>query len=75
MAIPVLATANTPAQRRLGKYWKSIQRVTYALWALTVIHLLLLDGFKPFGAATGDGDPVSISASTKPSRYASRSSS
>ena len=26
--------------------------------ALTVIHLLLLDGFKPFGAATGDGDPV-----------------
>ena len=58
MAIPVLATANTPAQRRLGKHWKSIQRVTYALWALTVIHLLLLDGFKPFGAATGDGDPV-----------------
>ena len=25
---------------------------------VTVIHLLLLDGFKPFGAATGDGDPV-----------------
>ena len=58
MAIPVLATANTPAQRRLGKHWKTIQRVTYALWALTVIHVLLLDGFKPFGAVTGDGDPV-----------------
>ena len=58
LAIPVLATANTPAQRRLGKHWKTIQRVTYALWALTVIHLLLLDGFKPFGTATGDGDPV-----------------
>jgi DMSO/TMAO reductase YedYZ heme-binding membrane subunit len=58
MAIPVLATANTPAQRRLGKHWKSIQRVTYALWALIVIHLLLLDGFKPFGASEGDGDPV-----------------
>jgi len=58
LAIPVLATANTPAQRRLGKHWKTIQRVTYALWALTVIHLLLLDGFKPFGGSLGDGDPV-----------------
>jgi len=58
LAIPVLATANTPAQQRLGKHWKSIQRVTYALWALTVIHLLLLDGFKPFGGSLGDGDPV-----------------
>ena len=58
LAIPVLATANTPAQRRLGKHWKTIQRVTYALWALTVIHLLLLDGFKPFGVSLGDGDPV-----------------
>jgi methionine sulfoxide reductase heme-binding subunit len=58
LAIPVLATANTPAQRRLGKHWKTIQRVTYALWALTVLHLLLLDGFKPFGGSLGDGDPV-----------------
>ena len=58
LAIPVLATANTPAQRRLGKHWKTIQRVTYALWALTVIHLLLLDGFKPFGGSLGDGDPI-----------------
>ena len=58
LAVPVLATANTPAQRRLGKHWKTIQRVTYALWALTVIHLLLLDGFKPFGESLGDGDPV-----------------
>jgi len=58
LAVPVLATANTPAQRRLGKHWKAIQRVTYALWALTVVHLLLLDGFKPFGASLGDGDPV-----------------
>jgi DMSO/TMAO reductase YedYZ heme-binding membrane subunit len=58
MGIPVLATANTPAQRRLGKHWKSIQRVTYALWALIVVHLLLLDGFKPFQTPEGDGDPV-----------------
>jgi DMSO/TMAO reductase YedYZ heme-binding membrane subunit len=58
MALPVLFTANTPAQRKLGKHWKTIQRVTYALWALIVVHLLLLDGFKPFGASQGDGDPV-----------------
>ena len=58
LAIPVLITANTPAQRKLGKHWKSIQRVTYALWALIVIHLLLLDDFTPFGASQGDGDPV-----------------
>jgi DMSO/TMAO reductase YedYZ heme-binding membrane subunit len=58
LALPVLITANTPAQRRLGKHWKSIQRVTYALWALIVIHLLLLDDFTPFGASEGDGDPV-----------------
>ena len=57
-AIPVLATANTPAQRRLGKHWKRIQRVTYALWALIVIHLLLLDGFKTFAPPEGDVDPV-----------------
>jgi hypothetical protein len=25
---------------------------------MILLHLLLLDGFKPFGAAEGDGDPV-----------------
>ena len=58
LALPLLATANTPAQRMLGKYWKPLQRMTYALWGLLVIHLLLLDGFTTFGAADGDGDPV-----------------
>jgi DMSO/TMAO reductase YedYZ heme-binding membrane subunit len=45
----VLATANTPAQRKLGKYWKRLQRMTYVIWFFAVVHLLLLDGFKPFG--------------------------
>ena len=58
MAIPLLATANTPAQRKLGKYWKKLQRMTYVIWAFVVLHLVLLDGFTPFGAADGDGDPV-----------------
>jgi DMSO/TMAO reductase YedYZ heme-binding membrane subunit len=58
LAVPLLATANTPAQRKLGKYWKKLQRMTYVIWAFAVLHLLLLDGLTPFGAADGDGDPV-----------------
>jgi sulfoxide reductase heme-binding subunit YedZ len=58
LALPVLATANTPAQRKLGRYWKKLQRMTYIIWFFAVVHLLLLDGFKPFGADDGDGDPI-----------------
>lgn len=58
LALPLLATANTPSQRKLGKYWKHLQKMTYVIWGMIVLHLLLLDGFKPFGAADGDGDPV-----------------
>jgi DMSO/TMAO reductase YedYZ heme-binding membrane subunit len=58
LALPVLATANTPMQRALGKYWKQVQRLTYLIWAMIVIHLALLDGFTPFDGPQGDGDPV-----------------
>jgi DMSO/TMAO reductase YedYZ heme-binding membrane subunit len=58
MAVPLLATANTTAQRKLGRYWKRLHRVTYVLWAFLVLHLLLLDDFPPFGGPQGDGDPV-----------------
>jgi DMSO/TMAO reductase YedYZ heme-binding membrane subunit len=58
LALPLLATANTPAQRKLGKYWKRLQRMTYVIWGMIILHLLLLDGFKPFGGPQGDGDPV-----------------
>jgi DMSO/TMAO reductase YedYZ heme-binding membrane subunit len=58
LALPLLATANTPAQRLLGRYWKRLQRVTYVIWGMMVLHLLLLDGFTPFGRSDGDGDPV-----------------
>jgi sulfoxide reductase heme-binding subunit YedZ len=58
LALPLLATANTVAQRKLGRYWKRLHKVTYVLWGLIVVHLLLLDGFVPFGASSGDGDPV-----------------
>jgi DMSO/TMAO reductase YedYZ heme-binding membrane subunit len=58
LALPLLATANTPAQRKLGKYWKRLQKMTYVIWGFLLLHLLLLDGFRPFGANQGDGDPV-----------------
>jgi DMSO/TMAO reductase YedYZ heme-binding membrane subunit len=58
LALPLLVTANTPSQRKLGKYWKQLQKTTYVIWGFIVLHLLLLDGFRPFGAAEGDGDPV-----------------
>jgi hypothetical protein len=32
--------------------------MTYVIWFFAVMHLLLLDGFKPFGANQGDGDPI-----------------
>jgi DMSO/TMAO reductase YedYZ heme-binding membrane subunit len=58
IAAPVLVTANTPAQRRLGTYWKKIQKLTYLIWGMIVLHLALLDGFHPFDGPQGDGDPV-----------------
>ena len=58
LALPVLVTANTPMQRALGRYWKRVQRLTYLIWAMIVIHLALLDGFSPFDGPQGDGDPV-----------------
>jgi len=58
IALPLLLTANTPAQRMLGRYWKRLQRATYVLWGLIVLHLLLLDDFVPFGGPQGDGAPV-----------------
>ena len=58
LALPVLATANTPMQRALGRHWKRVQRVTYIIWGMIIIHLALLDGLSPFDGPQGDGDPV-----------------
>jgi DMSO/TMAO reductase YedYZ heme-binding membrane subunit len=56
IAIPLLATANNPAQRWLGKYWKPLQRMTYVIWGLLIFHLALLEGFGI--QSQGDGDPI-----------------
>jgi DMSO/TMAO reductase YedYZ heme-binding membrane subunit len=58
IALPLLATANTPAQRKLGKWWKRLQRMTYVIWGFVLLHLFLLDGLRPFGGDQGDGDPI-----------------
>ena len=58
VATPILATVNTPAQRVLGRWWKRLQKMTYVVWGLVILHLLLLDGLTPFGGPSGDGDPI-----------------
>jgi DMSO/TMAO reductase YedYZ heme-binding membrane subunit len=58
VAVPVLLTANTPAQRKLGTWWKKLQKFTYVIWGLLVLHLALLDGLRPFDGPQGDGDPA-----------------
>jgi DMSO/TMAO reductase YedYZ heme-binding membrane subunit len=44
LSIVLVITASHRAQKRLGKYWKPIQKITYVVWALILIHLLLLFG-------------------------------
>ncbi len=60
LVVPIVVTANNPAQRWLGKYWKPLQRMTYAIWALLFLHLALLEGFGLPATSPGsppDGDP------------------
>jgi DMSO/TMAO reductase YedYZ heme-binding membrane subunit len=58
LAIPLLATANNPAQRWLGKYWKPLQKMTYVIWGLLFVHLSLLEGFGFQHGANGSGHPA-----------------
>jgi DMSO/TMAO reductase YedYZ heme-binding membrane subunit len=63
LVIPLLITSNPYSQRKLGKYWKRFQRLTYAIWALLAAHLILLEGFgfqrgDNGSGFAGDGDPL-----------------
>ena len=63
LVIPLLITGNPWAQRKLGKYWKRLQRLTYVIWGLLALHLVLLEGFgfesgSNGSGFAGDGDPV-----------------
>lgn len=41
---PLLLISSNRAQRSLGKYWKPLQKLTYAVWGLLFVHLALLEG-------------------------------
>jgi DMSO/TMAO reductase YedYZ heme-binding membrane subunit len=63
LLVPLLATGNPWAQRKLGRYWKRLHRVIYVIWALLFLHLVLLEGFgfqsgSNGSGAAGDGDAI-----------------
>jgi methionine sulfoxide reductase heme-binding subunit len=63
LVIPLLITGNPWAQRKLGKYWKTLHRLIYVIWGLLFCHLALLEGFgfergSNGSGFAGDGDPV-----------------
>jgi DMSO/TMAO reductase YedYZ heme-binding membrane subunit len=63
LVIPVLLTSSSWAQRKLGRYWKRLQQLTYVIWGLLAAHLVLLEGLgvqsgENGSGFAGDGDPV-----------------
>jgi DMSO/TMAO reductase YedYZ heme-binding membrane subunit len=63
LVIPLLITGNHWAQRKLGRFWKPLQRLTYVIWGLLAFHLMLLEGFgfqrgSNGSGFAGDGDPI-----------------
>ena len=63
LVLPLLATGNPWAQRKLGKYWKRLHRLIYVIWGLLAAHLMLLEGIgfqsgSDGSGFAGDGDPV-----------------
>jgi sulfoxide reductase heme-binding subunit YedZ len=63
LVVPIVCTSNPWAQRKLGKYWKRFQRLTYVIWGLLAAHLMLLEGLgfesgSNGSGFAGDGDPI-----------------
>jgi DMSO/TMAO reductase YedYZ heme-binding membrane subunit len=63
LVIPIVCTSNPWAQKKLGKYWKRFQRLTYVIWGLLACHLILLEGFgfesgDNGSGFAGDGDAI-----------------
>jgi methionine sulfoxide reductase heme-binding subunit len=55
LLFPLLLISNSRAQRRLGKYWKPLQKLTYVIWGLLFLHLALLEGFGFQNGTNGPG--------------------
>jgi len=63
LVIPLFLTGNPWAQRKLGKYWRTLHRLFYVIWGLLAVHLMLLEGFgfergDNGSGFSGDGDPI-----------------
>jgi methionine sulfoxide reductase heme-binding subunit len=63
LLIPLVLTANPWAQRKLGKFWKTLHKLVYVIWGLLAAHLILLEGFgfergNNGSGFAGDGDPI-----------------
>jgi DMSO/TMAO reductase YedYZ heme-binding membrane subunit len=63
LAIPLFITSNNWAQRKLGRYWKRLQQLTYVIWGLLFFHLATLEGLgfqrgSNGSGFAGDGDPI-----------------
>jgi DMSO/TMAO reductase YedYZ heme-binding membrane subunit len=63
LLVPLLITGNPWAQRKLGRYWKTLHRLIYVIWGLLFFHLVLLEGFgfqrgSDGSGFPGDGDPI-----------------
>jgi len=59
--IPLALISNRWAMRRLGRYWAWLQRLTYLVWALLFVHLMLLEGLGYQQGLNGSGtDPDGI---------------
>lgn len=61
--LPLAVTANSASMRWLGRYWKTLQQLTYLVWFLLFVHLALLEGFgiqhgRNGPSSTVDGTPV-----------------
>jgi DMSO/TMAO reductase YedYZ heme-binding membrane subunit len=55
LVIPIVCTSNPWAQKKLGKYWKRFQRLTYVIWGLLACHLMLLEGLGFERGSNGSG--------------------
>ncbi len=63
LVIPLLLTGNPWAQRKLGRYWKTLHKLIYVIWGFLFLHLALLEGFgfereNNGSGFAGDGDPI-----------------
>ena len=57
LAIPLFITSNNWAQRKMGRYWKKLQLLTYVIWGLLFFHLATLEGFGIQEGTNGSGFP------------------